>query len=123
MEKVDASTQRDLVDSKTLRRLCAPSNWAGAVQTASHVAAVGATGSLLWLSWGTWWALPVFLVHGMFLNFLYAGQHELSHGTVFRTQWLNESVGRVFGFALFYPRHLRPGAAHGPSSLHAGLDA
>jgi fatty acid desaturase len=104
MEKVDASTRRDLVDSKTLRRLCVASNWAGAVQAASHVGAVGVTGSLLWLSRGTWWSLPVFLVHGTLLNFLYAGQHELSHSTVFRTRWLNEWVGRAFGFVLFYAR-------------------
>jgi len=65
--------RRDLIDSATLRRLCVASNWAGALQTASHVGAIGATGTLLWLTWGTWWALPVFLVHGTFLNFLYAG--------------------------------------------------
>jgi len=104
MEKPDGAARRDLVDAQTLRRLCAPSNWAGAVQTASHVGAVGATGALLWLSWGTWWAVPAFMVHGTLLNFLYAGQHELSHSTVFRTRWLNEWVGRIFGFVLFYPR-------------------
>jgi len=104
MNKLDAAARRDLIGAETLRRLCVPSNWAGAVQTASHVGVLGATGVLLWRSWGTWWALPVFVVHGTLLNFLYAGQHELSHGTVFRTRWLNEWVGRVFGFVLFYPR-------------------
>jgi len=44
------------------------------------------------------------MMHGVLLNFLYAGQHELSHWTVFRTGWLNEWVGRAFGFVLFYPR-------------------
>ena len=104
MEKPDGAARRDLIDATTLRRLCVASNWAGAAQTASHVGAVGATGALLWLSWGTWWAVPVFMVHGTLLNFLYAGQHELSHSTVFRTRWLNEWVGRIFGFVLFYPR-------------------
>src|ERR1700679_1541689 len=104
MEKLDAAARRDLIDPKTLRRLCVASNTAGAVQTASHVGAVGATGVLLWLSWGTWWAVPAFMGHGTLLNFLYAGQHEFSHGTVFRTRWLNEWVGRIFGFVLFYPR-------------------
>jgi len=104
MEKPEGAARRDLVDAQTLRRLCAPSNWAGAVQTASHLGAVGATGGLLWLSWGTWWAVPAFMAHGTLLNFLYAGQHELSHSTVFRTRWLNEWVGRIFGFVLFYPR-------------------
>ena len=45
MEKPDGAARRDLVDAKTLRRLCVASNWAGAVQTASHVGAVGATGA------------------------------------------------------------------------------
>jgi fatty acid desaturase len=103
MEKLDAA-RRDLIDSQTLRRLCVASNSAGAVQTLSHVAAVGASGALLWFSWGTGWAVPAFMVHGTLLNFLYAGQHEFSHGTVFRTRWLNEWVGRMFGFVLFYPR-------------------
>jgi fatty acid desaturase len=104
MDQMDAAARRDLIDAKTLRRLCVPSNWAGALKTASHAGALGASGVLLWLSRGTWWALPAFMVHGTLLNFLYAGQHELSHGTVFRTRSLNEWVGRVFGFVLFYPR-------------------
>ena len=103
-EKATASTRRDLIDSATLRKLCVASDAAGALQTASQVGAVGITGAALWMTWGTWWAVPLFLVHGTLLNFLYAGQHELSHGTVFRTKWLNEWVGRVFGFVLFYPR-------------------
>jgi fatty acid desaturase len=96
--------RREIVDGATLRRLCVTSNWPGVAQVASHLAAVGVSGTLLWMSWGTWWALPVFMIHGTLLNFLYAGQHELSHSTVFRTRWLNEWVGRVFGFVLFYPR-------------------
>jgi fatty acid desaturase len=96
--------RRDLIDSAVLRGLCAPSNFRGAVQTLSHVAAIGATGTLLWLTRGTIWAIPVFMAHGVLLNFLYAGQHELSHWTVFRTAWLNEWLGRVLGFVLFYPR-------------------
>lgn len=103
MEKV-TNQRRDLVDAGTLRRLCVASDLAGARQAASHLAAVGLSGTLLWLTWGTLWAVPVFALHGMLLNFLYAGQHELSHGTVFRTRWLNEWVGRAFGFVVFYPR-------------------
>ncbi len=73
-------------------------------QTLSHVGAAAATGTALWFTLGTPWAVPIFLVHGVLLNFLYAGQHELSHWTVFRTAWLNEWVGRAFGFVVFYPR-------------------
>jgi fatty acid desaturase len=96
--------RRDLIDPAVLRSLCAPSNFRGAAQTLSHVGAIGVTGALLWYTRSTIWAIPVFMIHGVLLNFLYAGQHELSHWTVFRTAWLNEWLGRVFGFVLFYPR-------------------
>lgn len=96
--------RRDVIDAAKLRGLCVASNREGAIQTLSHLAALALTGTLLWLWRGSWWALPVFALHGVLLNFLYAGQHELSHWTVFRTGWLNEWVGRVFGFILFYPR-------------------
>jgi fatty acid desaturase len=96
--------RRDVIDPAKLRALCAASDGMGALQTLSHLSAVAITGTALWLTWGTAWAVPVFMVHGVLLNFLYAGQHELSHWTVFRTGWLNEWVGRVFGFVLFYPR-------------------
>ncbi len=96
--------RRDVIDAAMLRSLCVASDCEGAIQTLSHLGALAATGALLWLAWGSWWAAPVFLAHGVMLNFLYAGQHELSHWTVFRTRWLNEWVGRCFGFVLFYPR-------------------
>ena len=70
----------------------------------SHVGAILLVGALLWHFRETVWAVPLFMVQGVLLNFLYAGQHELSHWTVFKTAWLNEWVGRVFGFCVFYPR-------------------
>jgi fatty acid desaturase len=96
--------RRDVIDSAKLRGLCIASDREGAIQTLSHVGAIAVSGTVLWLTRGTLWAVPVFAVHGVLLNFLYAGQHELSHWTVFRTAWLNEWVGRAFGFVLFYPR-------------------
>jgi fatty acid desaturase len=96
--------RREVIEPATLRRLCAPSDAKGMAQTASHLGALAVTGTLLWMSWSTWWAVPLFMAQGALLNFLYAGEHELSHWTVFRTRWLNEWVGRLFGFILFYPR-------------------
>jgi len=96
--------RRDVIDAARLRSLCAASNGQGAMQAVSHLGAIGVSGTLLWFTRGSWWAVPVFAVHGVLLNFLYAGQHELSHWTVFRTGWPNEWLGRLFGFVLFYPR-------------------
>jgi fatty acid desaturase len=96
--------RREVISSARLRELCAPSDFRGWRQTLSHLGALVISGTLLWRFWGSVWAIPVFIVHGLLLNFLYAGQHELSHWTVFRTAWLNEWVGRIIGFWMFYPR-------------------
>jgi fatty acid desaturase len=104
MDKTDASRRPRLVDDETLRALCLTSDRAGALQLLSHLGAIGVSGAALWLLWGTWWAVPAFMVHGTLINFLYAGQHELSHGTVFRARQLNEWVGRALGFVMLYPR-------------------
>jgi fatty acid desaturase len=104
MEPNDASLRRRLVDGATLRTLCMTSDRAGSLQLLSHLGALAVSGALLWFLWGTWWAIPAFMLHGTLLNFLYAGQHELSHGTVFRTGRLNELFGRLLGFLMLYPR-------------------
>lgn len=102
---MDASfSRRRLISPDRLRALMQRSDRMGWMQLGSHLAAVTVTGTALWLTWGTWWAVPVFMVHGVLINFLYAGQHELSHGTVFETKWLNVFFGRLFGFLLIYPR-------------------
>lgn len=93
-----------MLDAAALRGLCVRSDVRGALQTLSHLAAIVATGILLWLSRGTIWAIPVFVAYGVLINFLYAAQHELCHWTVFRTAWPNEWLGRLFGFVVFYPR-------------------
>lgn len=96
--------RRDLLEAATLKALCRPSDVRGGLQTLSQLLVLSLTGGLLLRCPNSLWCIPVFMVHGALLNFLYAGQHELSHWTVFRTRWLNEWVGRVFGFILFYPR-------------------
>jgi fatty acid desaturase len=96
--------RRGLIEAKRLRSLSQRSDLRGALQLGSHLAAVIASGIALKLSWGTLWAVPVFMLHGTLLSFLYGGQHEMSHATVFRTRGLNEAFGRAIGFLMLYPR-------------------
>ena len=96
--------RRDLLAREELQALSGKSDLAGALQLGSHVVALVATSWLITLAWGTAWMLLPILLQGMLLNWLYCAQHELSHGTVFRTRWLNEAVGRVIGFLQLYPR-------------------
>ena len=58
--------------------------------------AFGLGGCLLW---GTWWAIFVFAVYGV----LYASVsdsrwHESSHGTAFKTDWMNNALYEVASF-------------------------
>jgi fatty acid desaturase len=96
--------RRDMIAPARLKALSVKSDWRGFAQLGSHVAALALSGVALSLTWGSWLAVPIFMIHGTLINFLYAGQHELSHWTVFRTKKLNEIFGRLFGFILFYPR-------------------
>jgi fatty acid desaturase len=58
-----------------------------------------AFGALGCATWGTWWAVPVFLVYGG----LYCGAadsrwHEAGHGTAFKTRWMNDLVYQLACF-------------------------
>ena len=93
-----------LITGEKLRVYNQRSNLRGALQTGSHLAAIGLAAYALQLSWGSFWAVLWFVVLGTLLNFLYAGQHELSHWTVFKTRWLNNVFGHLFGFIVLMPR-------------------
>jgi fatty acid desaturase len=96
--------RKEMITPDELRVITGKSDWRGFLQLSSHAGAIALSGALLSMTWGTWWAVPVFIVHGTLINFLYAGQHEMSHWTVFKTKKLNEIFGRIIGFILLYPR-------------------
>lgn len=56
------------------------------------------TGYLAALSWGTWWAIPAFLLYGTIYSSADARWHECGHGTPFRTRWLNEFFYHLSSF-------------------------
>ena len=91
------------VSRERLRALSRKSDLRGAAQTASHAAAIAVTTTgLIWLA-TPWTFAPLFIAQGVLINCLYAGQHELSHWTAFRTRAANDAVGQVFGLATLNP--------------------
>lgn len=96
--------RRDLIDNRRLRALSRRSDMRGAVQFGGQLLALSVTGTGLYLTWGTWWGVPLFLVHGVLLwGFTYSGQHELLHRTPFRTPMLNDLAVRLTGFFRIWP--------------------
>lgn len=74
-------------------------------------ALLGILGYLAYLSWGTWWAIPAFAAYGA----VYAlpgnsRWHEASHGTMFKTPWMNEVIYQIASFMNLFPATLGAGA-------------
>lgn len=49
-------------------------------------------------AWGTWWAIPAFLIYGTIYSSADARWHECGHGTPFRTRWMNEVLYHISSF-------------------------
>jgi fatty acid desaturase len=86
------------IERRALKDLSSRSDARGLVQAGGFFALVIATGALAWVSLGTAWAIPTFLLYGTVFAFSEAAAHELGHGTVFKTRWLNEAVYWVICF-------------------------
>ncbi len=97
-------SRRKLLTPPELRELTARSDAKGWQQMGSFLTAIAIAAVLHALAMGTWWVLLTGLALGVLLNFTYAGQHELSHATVFETRKLNTFWGRVIGFLQIFPR-------------------
>src|SRR5947208_2659702 len=64
-------------------------------------AALGCSGTLGYLFWGTWWAVPCFLVYGVVYGSSSDSRwHECGHGTAFRTRWMNDVVYHIACFMI-----------------------
>lgn len=102
---MDASfSRRKLLEPAELRSLNERSDLRGWMQISSHVGAIAIVAILHFQAMGSYWVLATGFLLGVLVNFLYAGQHELSHGTVFATKKVNEFWGRLIGFTMIFPR-------------------
>lgn len=95
---------RGMVAPERLKALSEKSDLRGWLQVISHFGAIGLTGLAIHATLGSAWVVLPFLAHGVLLNYLYAGEHEFSHSTVFRSPGLNEFFGRLCGFITLHPR-------------------
>ncbi len=88
------------IDRDKLRRLTRRSDFKGLLQAGGHITLIAITGTLTYLLFvqQMWAAFAALLwLHGSFYSFIPGlVTHELSHGTVFKTKWLNEFFLRFF---------------------------
>lgn len=67
-------------------------NYRGIIDTLIWFSCLGASGVLAYQLIDTLWAVPAFFLYGIFYCAGDARWHESSHGTVFRTPWLNTAL-------------------------------
>lgn len=99
----DFVAHADLLPRERVLELSAKSNAPGLVHMAGHMAALAATGVLIWLAGTSWLLAPALVAHGIVLAFVFCFHHELIHRTVFRQNRVNDSLALVTGWLVFYP--------------------
>ncbi len=114
------------IERRRLKSLARRSDRPGLTYLAVWAAAMGVTGSLVWLALDTVWVWPAMFVFGVVMSVpSYSLSHETAHGTAFRTRWLNEGV--FWCMSLLYgeePLHRRyTHTNHHTHTWHVGLDS
>ena len=89
-----------------LRELSVRSDFRGAAQSLGHYGVIVLMGVLIWMvssTWGVLWALPLMVVQGYVVAFLFMAVHETAHKTAFRSRNLNLVVGYLSAFLIGLP--------------------
>jgi fatty acid desaturase len=114
------------LDRKSLKELMRRSNAVPLRRLALCSIALGFLGYLYVSAMGSRWFLPALFLFGSTLSLtVYSLSHECSHGTVFRSRWLNETIfwatSLLFGQEVLYRRYSH--AAHHTHTMFVGHDA
>ena len=101
---IAASTAaRDIVGPRRLAQLMQRQDRSGLMFALFHISALCSTGYLLYCALNSAWFYPALLLHGFIIVRFFAPYHEASHGTVFKTKWLNDSLYWITGLILMLP--------------------
>ena len=106
MSTAVTATGEKLLTSAELRALSVRSNLPGIIRAASHYGAIAVVGTLIWQiasTYGLLWAMPLIVVQGYFVAFLFMVVHETAHKTAFRSRAINLVLGHLSSFAIGLP--------------------
>ncbi|MDH5538878.1 MAG: fatty acid desaturase, partial [Rhizobacter sp.] len=86
-----------------LMPLSVKSDAAAAWHAIGHGGAIVLSAAALWALLDTLWAVPLTLLHGTLVAFLFTALHETAHQTAFRTRAGNFLVGHLSAFVILLP--------------------
>jgi fatty acid desaturase len=87
------------IPRKRMKELMARSDGPALRDTALWLGLTALVGALGIYTWGTWAAVPVFIVYGVLYGSASDSRwHECGHGTPFKTRWYNDVVYQIASF-------------------------
>jgi fatty acid desaturase len=96
---VNAQWYKCPVSRPVMKTLMQRSDGAAIRDTLLWYALIIAAGVLAYRSWGTWWAVPAFLLYGtLYCSPADSRWHEAGHGTAFKTRWMNDVLYQLACF-------------------------
>jgi Na+-transporting NADH:ubiquinone oxidoreductase subunit F len=95
----DAEWYRTPIPKEKMRELLERRNWPALRDTLLWFALLFFCGTWGYALWGSWWAILPFALYGV----IYASSsdsrwHESSHGTAFKTDWMNNALYEIASF-------------------------
>ena len=96
---VNADWYQTPLDRKVLKDLMKRKDGPALRDTAIWLALLVLTGAGGVWFWGTWWAVPFFVVYGVLYGTSSDSRwHESLHGTAFKTPWMNDALYHLASF-------------------------
>jgi fatty acid desaturase len=89
-----------------LKELSIRANLPGAIRSLSHYAMILLVGTGIWqitTRYGVLWTLPLIVIQGYLVAFLFMAVHEAAHKTVFTSRRLNELLGHISSLMIVLP--------------------
>ena len=97
------STTPFRLNAGQLKPLAVRSDGPAARHALGHFGAIALVGFALWHTLGTGWAVPLTVLLGYMIAFLFNAEHEAAHQTAFRTRRYNFLLGHAAGLAILLP--------------------
>jgi fatty acid desaturase len=89
-----------------LKELSLRDNLPGLIRAVSHYVAIALAGAAIWqvaARFGVLWTVPLLLLQGYLVAFLFMAVHEAAHKTVFSRRIANEALGHLSGLMIMFP--------------------
>jgi fatty acid desaturase len=97
-DKVEQGWYSCAVDRKTFKELIKRADDPALAFFGLWLALLAVAGITAFYSWGSWWAVPAFFVYGVLYSAADHRHRELSHGTPFKTRWINDLFFHLCAF-------------------------